>query len=44
MKLLKIHNISLLDFKLKYRNNSIYFIPDIGHKKLKENFNYIIRL
>ncbi len=34
----------LLDFKLKYRNNSIYFIPDIGHKKLKENFNYLIRL
>jgi len=34
----------LLDLKLKYRKNSIYFIPDIGHNKLKENFNYLIRL
>jgi len=33
----------LLDLNFKYRKNGIFFIPDIGHKELKENFNLIIR-
>ena len=33
----------LLDISPKYIKNAIYFIPDIGHKELKQNFNLIIR-
>tara|TARA_Y100000389_G_scaffold203579_1_gene252468 strand:- start:41316 stop:43604 length:2289 start_codon:yes stop_codon:yes gene_type:complete len=34
----------LLDFNPKFRNDTIYFIPDIGHKELSENFSSIIKL
>lgn len=33
----------LLDISPKYIKNAIYFIPDIGHKELKQNFNLVIR-
>ncbi len=35
--------LPLLDFRFKFRKNGLFFIPDIGHHELKENFNAIIR-